>query len=95
MSDFIKRGPIPKWRIVLWGVVAAAGLDAIAYFSDKSPRIKLNVYVASLFVAAFFCGLGFFLNWSQENRERSLKIGKWCILIAICLKILLYVIYGK
>jgi hypothetical protein len=95
MSNFLKQGPIPKWRVFFWGVVAATGLDAIAYFSDKPPRIKSNVYLASIFVAALFCGLGFFMNWSQETRERSLKVGKWALLIAICLKVLLYVIYGK
>jgi hypothetical protein len=63
MSEFLKRGPIPAWRVAFWVCVAAIGV--FWFGSDHSWRMGL---FASLFCAVVMGGFFFTLNWVAGDR---------------------------
>jgi len=66
MSELLKRGPIPTWRVILWTCVAAVGV--FWFGSDHSWRMAL---FASLFCGIFCGGFFFALNWIAGNRGQA------------------------
>jgi hypothetical protein len=57
MSDFYSRKPVAKWRIVSYGILAAAGMAALGYFQHDH-----SLYFFAGIAGAFICGFGFFLS---------------------------------
>ncbi len=67
---------IPKWRIVMWGIVAAVGVDAIIYYfrniPGAGPKSPLE-YLGGPFSGAFICGFGFLLVSARAGRDKMMR----------------------
>ena len=62
MSDFYSRKPVGTWRIVFYGILAAAGVAAVGYF-QHDPQL----YIFAGIAGAFIGGFGFLLSWARAN----------------------------
>lgn len=57
MNENSKQKSVPKWRIVFYGLLAAAGVAGIGYFSHEPA-----LYVFAVLPAVLISGFGFLLN---------------------------------
>ena len=62
MSDFYSRKPVATWRIVFYGILAAAGVAAVGYFEGDH-----RLYYFAAFAGAMIGGFGFLLSWTRSN----------------------------
>lgn len=62
MSDLYTRKPVPIWRIVLYGILAATGVAALGYYQNDH-----RLYIAAVFCGVFIGGVGFLLSWAGSN----------------------------
>jgi Ni/Fe-hydrogenase subunit HybB-like protein len=62
MSDFFERKPVPTWRIVFYGILAAACIAALGYYQNDH-----SLYFAAAIFGVFIGGFGFVLSWARAN----------------------------
>jgi cation transport ATPase len=87
MKIFFDQKPVPAWRIVLWGVVAAACLMGVAVAQGESWSNKYLLIVAAS-VGIFISGFGFILKWSRSSSWMRAN-AYWLIAIGTLVNILL------
>jgi len=62
MNPFLNRAPIPPWKFLLYGLLAAAGVALLGiYFSER------GLVIAAGFAGLAIAGFGIFIQWSQGN----------------------------
>jgi hypothetical protein len=66
MSDFLKREPIPTWRVVFWTLVATLGV--FWFGSDHSWRMA---FFAAIFTTVVMGGFFFMINWLAGDRGKA------------------------
>jgi hypothetical protein len=64
MSSIFDRVPVPKWRIVLYGLIAAAGVASLGYLTHDP----------SFYVAAVPCGFVIGFVGIVLSKTRTMKI---------------------
>jgi xanthine/uracil permease len=62
MSDFFTREPVPRWRLVAYGFLAAAGVAVLGYYEHDS-----RMYIAAAACGLVVGGFGFLLSWARAN----------------------------
>jgi hypothetical protein len=62
MNDFYSRKPVAPWRIIFYGILAAAAVAAVGYFQNDH-----RLYFFAAFCGIFIGGLGFLLSWTRAN----------------------------
>jgi len=62
MSGFYTRKPVAIWRIVSYGILAAAGVAAVGYFQNDH-----RLYIAAAVCGVVIGGFGFVLSWGRAN----------------------------
>jgi hypothetical protein len=62
MSDFLERKPVPLWRIVCYGILAAVGVATIGYY-NHDHRLYVFAIISGVFIGVF----GFALSWTRAN----------------------------
>lgn len=73
MSQFLKRGPIPKWRLLFWAAVAMA---VVACFVPHEGHQAL-FWSCLLMCGGFIVGLGVCFNWENEAIRTKSPAGQW------------------
>ena len=62
MSDFYSREPVARWRIIFYGILAAAGIAALGYFQHDR-----GLYIFAGIAGAFICGFGILLSAARSG----------------------------
>jgi uncharacterized membrane protein len=86
MSDFIQIKPIPKWRAVFYGFIAAAVTAGLGYLQDDH-----HLYFGAPFFGVFIGAFAYFVSWvraSAKNQDltaliRIRAIIRWLFIIGV------------
>jgi uncharacterized membrane protein HdeD (DUF308 family) len=62
-KDPMQRQTVPRWRLVIWGIVAVAGVAAMGWFLQD--RILL---IAAVFFGLAIAGFGILFNWMRTSQ---------------------------
>jgi uncharacterized membrane protein HdeD (DUF308 family) len=79
MSEFLERKHVPKWRLILYGVLTTAIFTALGLYVDERSMI-----IASVIFGVFIVGFGFALDAVRTNTSPNwLRSARWLIYIGL------------
>lgn len=79
MREFFERKHVPKWRLVLYGVLATTIIASLGFYLNDS-----NLIIASVIFGIFIVGFGFVLDAARTNTNlRDHKIVRWLLYIGV------------
>ena len=85
MSEFFERIPIPKRKLVFYGVLAAASIAGLGLYIDERTLI-----IAAAVFGVVIAGFGVVLDAARTNtRLQWQKIGRWLLYVGLLIVILL------
>jgi uncharacterized membrane protein HdeD (DUF308 family) len=83
MSIYNEREHVPKWRLILYGVLTTAIFTALGLYVDNR-----GIVIASVFCGVFIVGFGFVLDAARTNTSPNwLRSARWLIYIGLFLAI--------
>jgi hypothetical protein len=87
VNDIFERKPVPLWRLVSYGLLAAVGVALIGYLShDRSWLIAIPAIICGVVVTGF----GFFLNVARtSSNPRRFEYARWLIAVGLALRMAL------
>jgi len=83
MSEILEKKYVPKWRLILYGLLATASIGILGFYLHERYLIIAAVFVGVVIVG-FGLSLNWLLNWGQTKpTTQRLKIGRWLIFIGL------------
>jgi hypothetical protein len=87
MNQFFERTPVPKWRLISYGLLATASISALGLYLNERSLI-----IAAAFFGFFIVGFAFVLDAVRTKATPQWRrIGRWLLyaglLVVIALKL--------
>ncbi|HTS16411.1 MAG TPA: hypothetical protein VMP11_02450 [Verrucomicrobiae bacterium] len=73
MSQLLKRGPIPKWRLAFWAAVA---MTVVACFVPYEEH-QLLFWLSLILGGGFIVGMAVLLSWEDKAIRTNSSAGLW------------------